>query len=41
MGPTLLRWMEENASHSYNRIIDADKKSIERFNGQGNALAQS
>ncbi len=40
IGPTLLSWMEENVPDTYQRVLEADKKSIERFSGHGNALAQ-
>ena len=39
-GPTLLSWMEDHAPNTYQRIIDADRESMERL-GHGNALAQS
>ncbi len=39
-GPTLLSWMEQNAPETHQAIIDADKKSIENFNGHGSAVAQ-
>ncbi len=38
-GPTLLSWMESEAPNIYQRILDADRESIERL-GYGNALAQ-
>jgi alpha-amylase/alpha-mannosidase (GH57 family) len=40
IGPTLLAWMEKNNKYIYNRIIDADKQSIKKFNGHGSAIAQ-
>jgi len=39
-GPTLLRWLEEKSSLTYERILEADRKSAERFGGHGNAIAQ-
>ncbi|MFV0423374.1 DUF3536 domain-containing protein [Oleidesulfovibrio sp.] len=38
-GPTLMRWLERDDQETYQRILDADKKSIARW-GHGNALAQ-
>lgn len=38
-GPTLLTWMESHAPDAYARILEADRKSVERL-GHGNALAQ-
>ncbi len=40
-GPTLLSWMEEKAPNIYQRILDADRHSSERFSGHGNAIAQA
>ncbi len=40
-GPTLLAWMEQNAPDVYLGIIEADKKSAERYSGHGSALAQA
>jgi len=39
-GPTLLSWLEAKAPLAYQRILDADRRSVERL-GHGNALAQS
>lgn len=39
-GPTLMTWLKRYHSDTYDLIIDADKKSIERL-GHGNAMAQS
>ncbi len=39
-GPTLLEWIEKNATETYQAILQADKKSRERFSGHGSALAQ-
>jgi len=40
-GPTLLSWMESFAPDVYDAIIEADKRSIERFSGHGSAVAQA
>ena len=39
-GPTLLSWMEEKAPDTYAAILEADRRSSERFSGHGNAIAQ-
>lgn len=39
-GPTLLSWLEEHDRVAYARIIEADRKSVERHKGHGNAIAQ-
>lgn len=39
-GPTLLSWMEKYTPFSYQRIINADIKSLSKNNGHGNAIAQ-
>lgn len=39
-GPTLLSWIEKHHKNVHDKIIEADKKSIERL-GHGNAIAQS
>ena len=39
-GPTLLSWIEKYSPLTYERIIKADKKSIENHEGHGNAIAQ-
>ncbi len=39
-GPTLLAWMLENAPDVYERVLDADRESQDRFGGHGSALAQ-
>lgn len=39
-GPTLLSWMEQNDSETYQAILEADKASIETFGGHGSAIAQ-
>ncbi|MGE5204732.1 MAG: DUF3536 domain-containing protein [Chlamydiota bacterium] len=40
-GPTLLSWMEDNAPHTYAKVLQADKESQELFSGHGSALAQA
>ena len=39
-GPTLLSWMEANSPDVYASVLEADRVSLERFSGHGNALAQ-
>jgi len=39
-GPTLLSWMEGAHPETYARIIEADRLSVERRGGHGNAIAQ-
>lgn len=39
-GPTLFSWIEQYHKGTAQRIIDADKKSAEMFNGHGNSIAQ-
>ncbi len=39
-GPTLFSWLEIEAPSVYQRILDADKISMTRNNGHGNAIAQ-
>jgi alpha-amylase/alpha-mannosidase (GH57 family) len=40
-GPTLLSWLEENATDTYQAIIEADAVSAQRFGGRGSAMAQA
>ena len=40
-GPTLLAWLEENASDVYKAILTADQESQKTFSGHGSALAQA
>lgn len=40
MGPTLMGWIRANTPDTYKRIQEADKRSQERLNGHGNAIAQ-
>jgi alpha-amylase/alpha-mannosidase (GH57 family) len=39
-GPTLLSWMKDKAPETYQKILDADRISAQRFSGHGSALAQ-
>ena len=39
-GPTLLSWLETHAPDVYDKILEADERSRERFSGHGCALAQ-
>ncbi len=40
IGPTLMTWLERYDVEVYQRILEADRKSCERLNGHGNAIAQ-
>lgn len=40
VGPTLMAWLETEHPETYGRIIEGDRKSIERL-GHGNAIAQA
>lgn len=40
-GPTLLSWLESSDPTTYHAILDADRRSWERFGGHGNAMAQA
>ncbi len=40
-GPTLLSWLQEFAPQVYTAILEADKTSIEKYSGHGNAIAQA
>lgn len=39
-GPTLMSWLQDNAPLTYERIIKADRESIDLYSGHGNAIAQ-
>lgn len=39
-GPTLLSWMEQHRPDAYESIREADRRSVQRFQGHGSALAQ-
>jgi alpha-amylase/alpha-mannosidase (GH57 family) len=41
IGPTLLSWLEENATDTYRAIVGADVASAQRFDGHGSAMAQA
>ncbi|MBW4468231.1 MAG: DUF3536 domain-containing protein [Pegethrix bostrychoides GSE-TBD4-15B] len=41
IGPTLISWLEQYDLETYQRILEADRKSCERLNGHGNAIAQA
>ncbi len=41
MGPTLLQWLEKNASETYSAIIEADRLSSKLRSGHGAAMAQA
>lgn len=41
IGPTLLSWLERYDPEVYQRILDADRKSCQRLQGHGNAIAQA
>ncbi len=41
IGPTLMSWLEGHDPEVYQRILDADRVSCDRFNGHGNAIAQA
>jgi alpha-amylase/alpha-mannosidase (GH57 family) len=40
-GPTVLLWMQKYAADAYEAILEADRQSLEKFSGHGNALAQA
>jgi alpha-amylase/alpha-mannosidase (GH57 family) len=40
-GATLLYWLETQAPDVYEKILEADKASVERFGGHGCAIAQA
>jgi alpha-amylase/alpha-mannosidase (GH57 family) len=40
-GPTLLSWIEKYHPGTYQRIVEADKKSLKKNGGHGNAIAQA
>ncbi|MDO8617075.1 MAG: DUF3536 domain-containing protein [Dehalococcoidia bacterium] len=40
-GPTLLKWLEDEAGDVYQAVLDADRESAARFSGHGSALAQA
>ncbi|MFW5710567.1 MAG: DUF3536 domain-containing protein [Spirochaetia bacterium] len=40
-GPTLFWWLKYHAPHIYEAILEADRLSVEKNNGHGNAIAQA
>ena len=40
-GPTLLSWLEVHEPAVYKTIVEADKKSIQEFEGHGSAMSQA
>ncbi|NJO47278.1 MAG: DUF3536 domain-containing protein [Oscillatoriales cyanobacterium RM2_1_1] len=40
IGPTLMSWLERHDTEVYQRILEADRKSCQRLNSHGNAIAQ-
>ena len=40
IGPTLMSWLEAYDPQVYQRILEADRRSCQRLNGHGNAIAQ-
>jgi alpha-amylase/alpha-mannosidase (GH57 family) len=39
-GPTLLKWLADQAPRTYRMILDADRASAMRYDGHGSAMAQ-
>jgi alpha-amylase/alpha-mannosidase (GH57 family) len=39
-GPTLLHWIKEKHPNTFRKIQEADRNSIKKHNGHGNAMAQ-
>jgi len=40
-GPTLMYWLESHAPDVYEMVLEADKRSCEKFSGHGCAIAQA
>ena len=40
IGPTLLSWLKRKSQTAYHAIISADRESVAKFGGHGNAMAQ-
>ena len=40
-GPTLLYWLQSHAPDAYESVLEADRRSRERFSGHGCAIAQA
>lgn len=41
IGPTLLKWLQDESPEVYLAILNADRESIARFGGHGSAMAQA
>ncbi len=41
IGPTLMSWLERHDLETYQRILEADRRSCDRSLGHGNAIAQA
>ena len=41
IGPTLLSWLEDFEPELYGTILEADRRSLSRYGGHGNAIAQA
>ncbi|MEM8605034.1 MAG: glycoside hydrolase, partial [Cyanobacteria bacterium P01_H01_bin.121] len=41
IGPTLMSWLADYDPEVYQRIIEGDRLSCQRYNGHGNAIAQA
>ncbi len=39
-GPTLFQWLSQKQPEAYQRVVDADKRSCEMYDGHGSAVAQ-
>ena len=39
-GPTLFNWIRQKHHKTFAKIIESDRKSVEKHNGHGNAIAQ-
>jgi alpha-amylase/alpha-mannosidase (GH57 family) len=39
-GPTLISWIETHYPDTYKRILEADRESVRKHSGHGNAIAQ-
>jgi alpha-amylase/alpha-mannosidase (GH57 family) len=40
VGPTLLQWMDDHSPEAYAGIVEGDRRSQQRFDGHGSAMAQ-
>ena len=41
VGPTLMSWLEDHAPDVHQALVDADRASLQRFDGHGSAMAQA